>query len=149
MIDCVNCILRNFISFVDCKKSIMKILLSIFCFCIAIQLNAQQNNLSEIDPRIKLHYSEAQLASMDAVKLAQVKFIYTQSYKINQDKPCPECPAIDHSKIDVSTMKRNAKTTARFYQTVPGHPIDLMSYEQLDAELLRISQELSTNNNQH
>jgi len=127
----------------------MKILLSFFCFCIATQINAQQSNLSEIDPRIKLHYSDEQIAAMDVVKLAQIKFIYTQSYRINQDKPCPECPAIDHSKIDVSKMKRNAKTVARFYQTVPGHPIDLMSYEQLDAELLRISQELSTNNNQH
>jgi hypothetical protein len=127
----------------------MKILLSFFCFCIAIQLNAQQNNQSEIDSRIKLHYTDSQIASMDAIKLAQIKFIYTQSYRINQDKPCPECPAIDHSKIDVSIMNRNAKTVARFYQTVPGHPIDLMSYEQLDSELAKIAHELSTNNNQH
>ena len=127
----------------------MKILLSFFCFCIAIQLTAQQNNQTEIDPRIKLHYSDAQLASMDAVKLAQVKFIYTQSYRINHDKPCPECPTILDSQIDVSKLKRNAKSVARNYLTVPGHPIDLISYEQLDAELERIAQELSTNNNQH
>jgi hypothetical protein len=116
----------------------MKILLSFFCFCIAIQLNAQQNNLSEIDPRIKLHYSDAQL-----------KFIYTQSYTINHDKPCPECPTLLDGQIDVSKLKRNAKSVARNYLTVPGHPIDLMSYEQLDAELARIAEELSTNNNQH
>jgi hypothetical protein len=127
----------------------MKIILSVICFFVGLQLNAQQTNNSQIDSRIKLHYSDAQIAEMDAVKLAQVKFIYTQSYRINQDKPCPECPAIDHSKIDVSKLKRNAKTVARHYQTVPGHPIDLMSYEQLDAELTRIAQELSTNNNQH
>jgi hypothetical protein len=127
----------------------MKIILSVICFFVGLQLNAQQTNNSQIDSRIKLHYSDAQIAEMDAVKLVQVKFIYTQSYRINQDKPCPECPAIDHSKIDVSKLKRNAKTVARHYQTVPGHPIDLMSYEQLDAELTRIAQELSTNNNQH
>jgi len=127
----------------------MKILLSFICLCFGIQLNAQQNGISQIDPRIKLHYTDAQINEMDAIKLAQVKFIYTQSYRINQDKPCPECPSIDQSKIDVSTMKRSATAVARFYQTVPGHPIDLMSYEQLDAELVRIAQELTTNNNQH
>jgi len=127
----------------------MKILLLSICLCLGIQLNAQQNNVSQIDPRIKLHYTDAQINEMDAVKLAQVKFIYTQSYRINQDKPCPECPIIDQSKIDVSTMKRNASSVARSYQTVPGHPIDLMSYVQLDAELIRIAQELTTNNTQH
>jgi len=127
----------------------MKILLSFICLCFGIQLNAQQNSISQIDPRIRLRYSDAQINEMDAIKLAQVKFIYTQSYTINQDKPCPECPAINHNLIDVSTMKRNASSVARSYQTVPGHPIDLMSYEQLDAELVRITQELTTNNNQH
>ncbi len=109
-------------------------------------MSQNPENLAQIDERAKLRYSESDILSMTPVQLAQINFIYRNSFIINQDKPCPECPAIDLSKIDVSKMQRNLKTRARFYQTVPSHPIDLLSIEELDAELLRIQNEFSTGN---
>lgn len=111
-------------------------------------LSAQNNdNLQQIDARARKHYSDTDIINMSPMKLAQVNFIYQRSFVINHDKPCPECPEVDLSKIDVASMQRVAKSRARFYQSVPGHPIDLLSFEELDTELLRIGQEFSNNTN--
>lgn len=104
------------------------------------------SNLQQIDARARKYYTDADIMNMSPMKLAQVNFIYQRSFVINHDKPCPECPEVDLSKIDVATMQRQAKRRARFYQSVPGHPIDLLSVEELDAELLRIEQEFNNNN---
>lgn len=128
-------------------KTVNKILLSLaFAFISALGFAQNPGNLTEIDNRARLRYSETDILNMTPVQLAQINFIYRNSFVINQDKPCPECPAIDFNKIDVSTMQRNLHSRARYYQTVPGHPIDLLSVEELDAELLRIQNELSTGN---
>lgn len=128
-------------------KTVKKILLSLsFAFLSAFGFAQNSQNLNEIDSRARLRYSETDILNMTPVQLAQINFIFQNSFVINQDKPCPECPAIDLNKIDVSTMQRNLRTRARYYQTVPGHPIDLLSIEELDAELQRIQNELSTGN---
>jgi hypothetical protein len=127
-------------------KTILSSLLLFLCVNISAQ-NA--SNLQQIDARARKYYTDGDIMSMSPMKLAQVNFIYQRSFVINHDKPCPECPEVDLSKIDVATMQRLPKTRARFYQSVPGHPIDLLSVEELDAELLRIEQEFSNNTNSH
>ena len=126
----------------------MKTILSSLLLFICVNISAQNaSNLQQIDARARKYYSDADILNMSPMKLAQVNFIYQRSFVINHDKPCPECPEVDLSKIDVATMQRQAKRRARFYQSVPGHPIDLLSVEELDAELLRIEQEFSNNTN--
>jgi hypothetical protein len=111
-------------------------------------LFAQNNdNLQLIDIRARKYYSDTDILNMTPVKLAQVNFIFQRSFVINHDKPCPECPAVDLSKIDVGTLQRQVDKRQRTYQSVPGHPIDLLSLNELDAELLRIQQEFSNNTN--
>ena len=128
----------------------MKTILSSLLLFLCVNISAQNaSNLQQIDARARKYYSDADIMNMSPMKLAQVNFIYQRSFVINQDKPCPECPEVDLSKIDVATMQRQAKRRARFYQSVPGHPIDLLSVEELDAELLRIEQEFTNNTNSH
>jgi hypothetical protein len=127
-------------------KTIFTALLLLIC----VDFYAQNaSNLQQIDARARKYYTDADIMNMSPMKLAQVNFIYQRSFVINHDKPCPECPEVDLSKVDVATMQRQAKRRARFYQSVPGHPIDLLSVEELDAELLRIEQEFSNNTNSH
>ncbi len=111
-------------------------------------LSAQSNdNLQLIDARARKYYSDTDIINMTPVKLAQVNFIFQRSFVVNHDKPCPECPAVDLSKIDVGIMQRQIDKRQRTYQSVPGQPIDLLSLNELDAELLRIEQEFSNNTN--
>lgn len=125
----------------------MKTILIAILMLICADFYAQNaSNLQQIDARARKYYTDADIMNMSPMKLAQVNFIYQRSFVINHDKPCPECPEVDLSKIDVATMQRQAKRRARFYQSVPGHPIDLLSVEELDAELLRIEQEFNNNN---
>lgn len=125
----------------------MKTIFTALLLLICVDFYAQNaSNLQQIDARARKYYTDADIMNMSPMKLAQVNFIYQRSFVINHDKPCPECPEVDLSKIDVATMQRQAKRRARFYQSVPGHPIDLLSVEELDAELLRIEQEFNNNN---
>ncbi len=128
----------------------MKTIFTALLLLICVDFYAQNaSNLQQIDARARKYYTDADIMNMSPMKLAQVNFIYQRSFVINHDKPCPECPEVDLSKVDVATMQRQAKRRARFYQSVPGHPIDLLSVEELDAELLRIEQEFSNNTNSH
>lgn len=125
----------------------MKTIFTALLLLICVDFYAQNaSNLQQIDARARKYYTDVDIMNMSPMKLAQVNFIYQRSFVINHDKPCPECPEVDLSKIDVATMQRQAKRRARFYQSVPGHPIDLLSVEELDAELLRIEQEFNNNN---
>lgn len=107
------------------------------------------DNLQAIDSRARKYYSDTDIINMTPVKLAQVNFIFQSSFVINQDKPCPECPQVDLNKVDVGAIQRQANKRTRYYQSVPGHPIDLLSLQELDIELLRIEQESSANSNSH
>jgi hypothetical protein len=113
--------------------------------------NAQQGPLvlQQLDSRANRYYSANDIAQMDALKIAQLNFIFQNSWVVNTMKPCPECPAIDINTFDVSQYAREAKSRKRVYLSVPGNPIDILSYQELDIELERIKNEMITNTNQH
>jgi hypothetical protein len=103
----------------------------------------------QLDSRASRYYSAEQIAQMDALKIAQLNFIFRNSWVVNTMKPCPECPVIDTATFDVYQYVREAKTRKRVYLTVPGNPIDILSYQELDVELERIKNELNTNSSQN
>ena len=127
----------------------MKTLLLFLAIMAWIPAISQQNLPSEIDFRARRYYSDAQISQMTPLQIAQVNFIYAHSFVINTDKPCPECPTLNLSDIDVAKLERKQSQRARVYQTVPGHPVDLLSYDELDLELQRIANEFNVSNNQH
>jgi hypothetical protein len=104
---------------------------------------------TSLDPRATRYYTPEQIAQMDALKVAQLNFIFQHSWVVNTLKPCPECPAIDMAAFDVYEYTREAKSRKRVYLTVPGNPIDLLSFQELDAELNRIKNEMNSNSSQH
>ena len=123
----------------------MKHLLSLLFISLVIGVNAQTNsNLELLDQRAHNYYSESDIIAMDAVTIAQLNFVFRNSYAVNTMKPCPIsiCPEVDFSTFDVYTYQRELKTKKRIYLTNPGHPIDLLSTVELDAELERIKNEL-------
>ena len=135
-----------FYIFVILLCKIVKTLFFFASLMVSTVLFAQNNdNLQLIDIRARKYYSDTDILNMTPVKLAQVNFIFQRSFVINYDKPCPECPAVDLSKIDVGVVQRKIDKRKRHYQSVPGHPIDLLSIQELDAELLRIEQEFINN----
>jgi hypothetical protein len=125
------------------------ILFALFVMLSADFYAQNADNLQAIDSRARKYYADSDIINMTPVKLAQVNFIFQRSFVINHDKPCPECPEVDLNKVDVGVLQRQVDKRKRHYQSVPGHPIDLLSIQELDAELLRIEQELNTNSNSH
>lgn len=124
----------------------MKHLLLFALLIITSTVVAQSNdNLSRIDTRALSHYTEAEILQMDEVTLQQVNFIFRSSWVVNTDKPCDVCPNLDTSNFDVLNYTRQTKSRARVYLTNPGHPIDLLTHLELDAELARIKNEVETN----
>ncbi len=113
--------------------------------------NAQQNSLvsQQLDSRANRYYGTNDISQMDALKIAQLNFIFQHSWVVNTLKPCPECPAIDLNTFDVYQYAREAKSRKRVYLSVPGNPIDILSYQELDIELERIKNEMITNTNQN
>ena len=113
--------------------------------------NAQQDPLvlQQLDSRANRYYGANDIVQMDALKIAQLNFIFQHSWVVNTLKPCPECPAIDINTFDVNQYAREAKSRKRIYLSVPGNPIDILSYQELDIELERIKNEMITNTNQH
>ena len=128
-------------------KKCLLILAVLIGFC----ANAQQNPLvsQQLDSRANRYYSANDISQMDALKIAQLNYIFQRSWVINTLKPCPECPAIDINSFDVYQYEREAKSRKRVYLSVPGNPIDILSYQELDIELERIKNEMITNSNQH
>lgn len=112
---------------------------------------AQQNSSASqhLDSRANRYYSATDIVQMDALKIAQLNFIFQHSWVVNTSKPCPECPSIDLNTFDVYQYTREAKSRKRVYLSVPGNPIDILSYQELDIELERIKNEMITNTNQH
>jgi hypothetical protein len=130
----------------------VKHLLSLLFISLVIGLNAQtNNNLELVDQRALNHYTESEIMAMDAVTIAQLNFIFRDSYAINTMKPCPIsiCPELDLSNFDVYDYQRELKTKKRVYLTNPGHPIDLLSTVELDIELDRIKNEILSTPQQH
>ncbi len=113
--------------------------------------HAQQNSIAtqQLDSRANRYYSANDIAQMDALKIAQLNFIFQHSWVINTMKPCQECPVIDINTFDVNQYAREAKSRKRVYLSVPGNPIDILSYKELDVELERIKNAMITNTNQH
>ena len=111
--------------------------------------NAQQGPSvsQQLDSRANRYYSANDIVQMDALKIAQLNFIFQHSWVVNTLKPCPECPAIDIKTFDVNQYAREAKSRKRVYLSVPGNPIDILSYQELDIELERIKNEMITNTN--
>jgi hypothetical protein len=113
--------------------------------------NAQQGPSvsQQLDSRANRYYGTNDIAQMDALKIAQLNYIFQHSWVVNTMKPCPECPAIDINTFDVNQYAREAKTLKRVYLSAPGNPIDIISYKELDIELERIKNEMITNANLH
>ena len=129
----------------------MKKCLLILAVFTGLFAHAQQSYsvVHQLDSRANRYYSANDIAQMDALKIAQLNFIFQHSWVLNTDKPCPECPVIDLSTFDVYQYAREAKSRKRIYLSVPGNPIDILSYKELDVELERIKNEMITNTNQH
>ena len=129
----------------------MKKCLLILAVFTGLFAHAQQNSSvsQQLDSRANRYYSANDIAQMDALKIAQLNFIFQHSWVINTNKPCPECPVIDINTFDVYQHAREAKSRKRVYLSVPGNPIDILSYQELDIELERIKNEMITNTNQN
>ena len=129
----------------------MKKCLLILAVFTGLYAHAQQSSsvLQQLDSRANIYYSANDIAQMDALKIAQLNFIFQHSWVINSSKPCPECPVIDINTFDVYQYAREAKSRKRVYLSVPGNPIDILSYQELDSELDRIKNEMITNTNQN
>ena len=127
----------------------MKKCLLILAVFTGLFANAQQSSSAsqQLDSRANRYYSANDIAQMDALKIAQLNFIFQHSWVINTMKPCPECPAIDINTFDVYQYAREAKSRKRVYLSVPGNPIDILSYKELDVELERIKNAMITNTN--
>ncbi len=54
------------------------------------------------DVRVLRHYSPAELKSLPATKLAQINFIYRDSYKVLNPQSCPSIRMVD---VDVSMLE--------------------------------------------
>jgi hypothetical protein len=112
---------------------------------LSIGLNAQtNNNLYQVDQRALSHYTQTEILAMDELTIAQLNFVFRNSYVVNTMKPCPICPELDLTTFDVYQYQRELKTRKRVYLTNPGHPIDLLSTIELEAELERIKNELQS-----
>ena len=113
--------------------------------------HAQQDSSvsQQLDSRANRYYNANDIAQMDALKIAQLNFIFQHSWVVNTLKPCPECPVIDLNSFDVNQYVREAKKRKRVYLSTLGNPIDILSYQELDVELERIKNEMITNTNQH
>ena len=123
----------------------MKHFLFLVFLGLSIGLNAQSNNnLYEVDPRALNHYTQSEIIAMDALTIAQLNYVFRDSYVVNTMKPCPICPELDLSTFDVYQYQRELKTRKRVYLTNPGHPIDILTTIELDAELDRIKNELQS-----
>lgn len=123
----------------------MKHLLFLVLLGLSIGLNAQtNNNLFQVDQRALSHYTQTEILAMDALTIAQLNFVFRNSYVLNTMKPCPICPELDLTTFDVYQYQRELKTRKRVYLTNPGHPIDLLSTIELEAELERIKNELQS-----
>jgi hypothetical protein len=125
----------------------LRTLLTSVFFCVSVASGFSQTSNVALDPRAARHYSATDIAQMTPMQIAEINFIYQNSFVINQDKPCAECPPVDFDKIDVSLMQRNPHTRARYYQTVPGHPIDLLSEDEVQAALIQIRQQFQNASN--
>jgi hypothetical protein len=102
----------------------------------------QSNQAQSLDSRAYNYYTAEQVAAMDEVTVAQLNFVFRNSYVLNNEKPCDVCPAIDLSSFDVYNYTRELNTRKRVYITNPGNPIDIMSSVELDTELERIKNEI-------
>ncbi len=128
----------------------MKHFLFLVSLSLSLGLNAQtNNNLYEVDQRALIHYTQSEIMAMDALTIAQLNFVLRSSFVINTMKPCPICPELDLSTFDVNQYQRELKTRKRVYLTNPGHPIDLLSTIELEAELERIKNEFQPSTQQH
>ena len=127
----------------------VKTLLLFLSIILSSAIYCQQSPAPQLNVIARQHYSDMQVSQMTPLQIAQINFIYTQSFLLNTEKPCADCPAIDLTQFDVALYERHKSTRARVYLSVPGHPVDLLSYDELDIELQRIADEFNSTSTQH
>jgi hypothetical protein len=126
-------------------KTVKTYLLTILLTITLSVLQAQQNE-PVIDHRIRNHYTNEQIQQLDEVTIAQLNYVFRQSYVLVTDKPCAECPPVDLENFDPYDYQRDLNFRKRIYLTNPGIPVDLLSEKELDAELTRIKDEFQSSN---
>lgn len=100
---------------------------------------AQSNN-NTLDERAKKYYSEEQIKSFTPEKIKQINFYYSKSFVILKKDVCASCPAIDASTIDVTKFESSRAEDRRVvvFLTKPGHPIELLSWNEIKAEYAKL-----------
>jgi hypothetical protein len=119
------------------SKTVKALLITMLLYVSASGLMAQQTQ-ADIDDRIRKHYTAEEIQQLDALTIAQLNFVFRNSYVLVTEKPCPECPQVDLQNFDPYDYQRDLSFRKRIYLTNPGIPIDLLSEKELDAELTRI-----------
>jgi hypothetical protein len=128
------------------KPKTVKTIFLTFLLTITLGVLQAQQNESVIDHRIRNHYTNEQIQQLDEVTIAQLNYVFRQSYVLVTDKPCAECPPVDLENFDPYDYQRDLNFRKRIYLTNPGIPVDLLSEKELDAELTRIKNEFQSSN---
>lgn len=134
-----------------CKLNLRQLknfIFSLMALLFSSSAYAQSNQTIELDQRAYKYYTQEQIDELDDVTIAQLNFIFNESFVVNTDKVCDVCPALNLDEFDVYQYQRQANRRTRVYLTNPGNPIDILSYEELDAELERIKNEFLTTTDQ-
>lgn len=89
------------------------------------------------DPRIRAHYSDTQIEQMQQEqphKWAQVQFYFTQSFELQRNDRCTQCPPPDASLIDITRFEQYRKAHERVTVSADnkgGHFLILLSRDEL------------------
>jgi hypothetical protein len=137
--------MKNLINAYICKLNSFKVkhlILVILTVVLGNTVNGQSNQSQSLDSRAYSYYTSEQVAAMDEVTVAQLNFVFRNSYVLNNEKPCDVCPTVDLSTFNVYDYTRELNTRKRVYLTNPGNPIDILSSQELEIELERIKNEI-------
>ena len=115
----------------------MKRLLITCVIALAFACTAQAQT-AEIDPRIKLYYSEAEIQEMvksQPAKIKQLNFYFASSY-IAYSGPIQPLTAEEIAKIDIKKFEHLRKKDQRAWvgYNRQGAKLELLSQDELDAK---------------
>lgn len=100
---------------------------------------------TDIDPRIRNHYSNEQIADIlahDPKKIDKLNFYFRHSYRLLLISPCQGCPQIDLNTFDVTLYEKRRQKDRRvsILLTKPGYPVELLSQKELIEKYKEIEQ---------
>jgi hypothetical protein len=98
-----------------------------------------QDNMSQVDPRAKKHYTAEQINTFSPEKLKQVNFYYSKSFVLM--KKGNGCPDVSEQTIDITKYENQRAENRRVVVFIakPGCSIELLSRDEMNAEYSKIS----------